>query len=146
MRGSCLLIALILIGLTLAHPAKADSQCAALGVAAYEGDASRMSALIASGVNVNCSYTGSFVEESTGNTVTYTSTPLNEAAYAARLKPVQVLLSHGANVNIRDGYGHTPLYNVDMALEEIFYLGTEDEYNEADAVFSLLKQAGGVFE
>jgi hypothetical protein len=72
-------------------------------------------ALIASGVNVNCSYTGSYVKDS-GESVTYVSTPLNAAAWGGSLETVRLLLSHGANVNLEDGDGSTPLHTADEFL------------------------------
>jgi hypothetical protein len=102
-----------------------------------------MSALIKSGVKVNCTYMASYVRERDGKTITYSTTPLNEAAYLARLVPVQFLLSHGANVNHADAKGYKPLDSVDQAAEEMFFFGaTKQALDEAEAVYRLLKAAG----
>jgi hypothetical protein len=103
----------MLIGAPFAIPAQANGQCEALTEAASNGDRDRTAALIASGVSVNCSYTGSYVEKDSGKTVTYISTPLNDVAWGDSHESVRLLLSHGANVNLKDGNGRTPLYNAD---------------------------------
>jgi len=143
MRNTSLLIATVVVAVLFSHPAYADELCRSLGVAASNGDITEMSGLIASGADVNCTYTASYVDSDTGKTETYTATPLNEAAYSARMKPVQLLLSHGANVNIRDSYGHTPLDEVDIALEDMIWGdASEQEFNEGEEVYRLLKNAG----
>ena len=142
MRNASLSLASLAFAMMFAHPVYADERCSSLGDAASSGDTNEMSRLIASGVGVNCTYTASYVDSDSGETVTYTSTPLIEAAYAARMKPVQRLLSQGANVNIRDGYGHTPLDEVDMALEDMFWDASEREFEEGEEVYRLLENAG----
>lgn len=147
MRSAFIFFALVFIVMTLTQPAHASEPCRALGDAASKGDTVQMSALINSGVNVNCTYTASYVSKKSGKTMTYSSTPLNEAAYFARTAPVQLLLSHGANVNYADADGYKPLDGVDMALEEMFYFGaTDQEINEGEAVFRLLETAGGTYK
>ena len=125
-------------------PAQANGQCSDLSKAAYEGDSGRTAALIASGVSVNCSYTGKYVKDN-GKTVTYVSTSLNTVAWGGRHESVRLLLSHGANVNLKDGNGHTPLYNADDYLLYLDTMGrTKEEWEEAEEIYRLLKRAGGV--
>lgn len=147
MRKAPVFFSLMLIGATFAFPARANGQCEALTEAASNGDSGRTAALIASGVSVNCSYTGSYVEEDSGKTVTYISTPLNDAAWGGSQESVRLLLSHGANVNIKDGNGRTPLYNADDFLLFLDFMGGSDkEWDDAEEVYRLLKEAGGVSE
>jgi len=128
-----------------ASPAKADGQCHDLGEAAFKNDSAQVSALIVAGADVNCSYTGSYISESTGATITFVSTPLNDAAYAGALQIVRLLLSHGANVNLTDGNGHTPLYNADEYGADMYLGGgTDQEMKAATELYDLLEQAGGV--
>ncbi len=128
--------------------ARANESCRALGDAASKGDTVQMSALIDSGVNVNCTYTGSYVSEESGKTTTYSSTPLNEAAYLAKIAPVTLLMSHGANVNYPDAEGYKPLDTVDYALEDMFLYEdtTPQEWEEGEAVFHLLEDAGATYK
>ena len=145
MRRTPLFFALMLIGATFGFGARANAQCSELGEAAYEGDSGKVEALIASGVSVNCSYTGSYVDSDSGKTVTYVSTPLNTMAWAGTHESVRLLLSHGANVNLKDGNGRTPLYNADDFLLFLDVMGgTDEEWEDAEEIFRLLEQAGGV--
>ena len=133
--------------MTVTKSTNANDPCKALGDAASKGDTLRMSALINSGVNVNCTYAGSYVDEESGKTVTYSSTPLNEASYLARIAPVKLLLSHGANVNYSAPNGDKPLDIVEITLEEMFWFGaTDQEIDEGEAVFRLLEKAGGTYK
>ena len=60
---------------------------------------------------------------------------------------MRLLLSHGANVNIKDGNGRTPLYNADDFLLFLDFMGGSDkEWDDAEEVYRLLKEAGGVSE
>ncbi len=146
MRKVPVFFAVMLIGATLGSPAEANDQCSDLSKAAHDGDSAKTAALISSGVSVNCSYTGSYVDDDTGKTVTYISTPLNTAAWGGHPKSVRLLLSHGANVNIKDGDGRTPLFNADDYLFFLEFMGgTDEEWEEADEIYRLLEQAGGVF-
>ncbi|MDP6788869.1 MAG: hypothetical protein QGI13_17315 [Rhodospirillales bacterium] len=128
-------------------PAQANGQCEALAKAAFEDNSGRVAALVAAGVSVNCSYSGSYVSKDTGKTVIYTSSPLQDAVsiLLTNLKAVRLLLRHGVNVNLKDGKGETPL---DRIGKHFFFLemagGTNEEFDEAEAVERLLKQAGGV--
>ncbi|MBL6934145.1 MAG: hypothetical protein ISR48_01920 [Alphaproteobacteria bacterium] len=151
MRTAPVFFALMFVGAILGPPvARANGQCEALAKAAFEGDSVRAEALIASGVSVNCSYTSSYVDEDTGKTITKSSTPLNRAAWGGFSKSVRLLLSHGANVNLKDGNGYTPLYNANLSLlylsdDPIFGMGSSDEeWEEAEEIYRLLKQAGGL--
>jgi len=145
MRAKRLYFASIFFGIVFASSAKADDQCNALSSAAFKNDSEQVSALIASGVSVNCSYTGSYVEKSTGNTVTYTSTPLNLEANSGALETVRMLLSQGADVNLRDGVGYTPLFNANEAGADLYIGdGTDQKLKNAAAVYDLIIQAGGV--
>lgn len=147
MRTSLLCFASMFVCSTFAFAANAGSPCETLSTAAAKGENGQVLALINSGVSVNCSYTGSYVKKSTGKTVTYSSTPLNEAAYWGGIKTVRLLLSYGANVNLTDGRGHTPLYNADMGLEDLYWGdGSDQEIRDADEAYETLKKAGGVFK
>jgi len=138
------LFAIFLISMTLG-PAWASDGCLDLTEAVMDGNTQRAKQLIASGVSVNCSFTDSHVNEDSGETYTHTSTPLNIAAGEGYLNAVRFLLGQGANVNTRDGAGHTPLYNVD---DQLFFLemmwASDEEFEEAEAIYDLLKRAGGV--
>jgi len=46
-------------------------------------------------------------------------TPLHWAADAARIELVQLLLEHGADANVRDRYGATPLFNATEHTSEL---------------------------
>ncbi len=145
MRKTPVFFALMLIGATFGFGAQANAQCSELSKAAYQGDSGRTEALIASGVSVNCSYTGSYVDKDSGKTVTYVSTPLNKTAWGGSQKSVRLLLSHGANVNLKDGNGHTPLYNADDYPLFLDFMGGPDQaWEDAEEIYRLLKQAGGV--
>lgn len=143
MRKPTIFFALMLIGATFASPAQANSQCEALSVAAYEDDRARVAALIASGVSVNCSYSGSYVSDSTGKTVNYTTTPLSNMAWGGTAKSVRLLLSHGADVNIKDGDGNTPLDIVEEFIDLPSVAITREEWEEAEKIYRIIKQAGG---
>ena len=128
--------------------AYASEPCRALGDAASKGDTGKMSALINSGINVNCTYTGSYVSDEGGKTISYSTTPLNEAAYLARVVPVKLLLSHGANVNYADAEGYKPLDAVSYALDDmvLYEDTTPQEWEEGEAVFQLLEDAGATYK
>ncbi|MBL6936177.1 MAG: ankyrin repeat domain-containing protein [Alphaproteobacteria bacterium] len=145
MRKAPVFFVLMIIGATFGSPvAWAEDQCLTLSKAVATGKTSRAAELTASGVSVNCSFTNSYMKDS-GETVTYSSTPLNAAAWEGNLSAVRWLLSHGANVNVKDGDGHTPLYNADDGLMYLeFMWGSDEEFEQAEAVYDLLKQAGGV--
>jgi len=144
MKRPAILFAALLTSLMSLGSAWAGSGCYDLTDAAMDGDTQRAKQLIASGVSVNCSFTDSYVDDD-GNNHTYTSTPLNIAAGEGYLNAVRFLLSQGANVNMKDGSGHTPLDNID---DQLFFLemmwADEEEFEEPDAVYKLLKDAGGV--
>ncbi len=59
---------------------RANGQCEDLSRAALMGETSQVKALIASGIDVNCSYTRSYVDDDSGETVTFTSRPLIDSA------------------------------------------------------------------
>jgi len=145
MKRPAILFASLLISLMTLGPAWASDGCLELTKAAMDGNTQRAKQIIASGVSVNCSFTDSHVNEDSGEVYTHTSTPLNIAAGEGYLNTVRFLLSQGANVNMRDGDGHTPLNNVDdlqFFLEMMW--ADDDEFEEAEAIYHLLKQAGGV--
>jgi len=72
-----------------------------LNHAAFWGREETVKILIDNGLDINF----------TPKAVTRKSrSPLHIAARLGHLKVAQILISHGANVNIQDGYGDTPLY------------------------------------
>lgn len=145
MRKTAVFFALILIVSTFASPAEAESQCEALSDAAHDGDSGKMEALIASGGSVNCSYSGSYVEEDTGKTVTYVRMPLHHEISWGHLEAVRLLLSHGANVNLRNNAGNTPLDVIIIHIAGLEWMGASDEeWEDAEEIERLIRQAGGV--
>ena len=140
MRRAPVFLALILISATFAFPAEADGQCKDLAEAALRGDSDRTSALIASGVNVNCSFIGSYDTDD----YVHALTPLNNAAWKGNLTAARLLLNHGADVNAKDGEGKTPLDNAFMgAFFREYYLQQAGSI-DSDKISPLLKQACGV--
>ena len=59
-----------------------------------------------------------------------------------------LLMSHGANVNYPDAEGYKPLDTVDYALEDMFLYEdtTPQEWEEGEAVFHLLEDAGATYK
>ncbi|KAJ3108160.1 hypothetical protein HDU97_002072 [Phlyctochytrium planicorne] len=77
-------------------------------------------------------------------------TPLHIAASEHQVEAVKILLSHGANVHVRDRYGHSPLYDavrsrhedVAFVLREAGAHFAEEESNDVAAIMAAAASDG----